>query len=528
MASLNAYSGSWGRKQVAHLLKRTMFGAKPADIDYFLGKSISQTIDELLTLGTTAPPPPLNYYEGMDIGGGEFAKDADKIPKGQTWVNGTYGDGTTNFLRGNSIKAWWIGNQLNQSRSIEEKLIVFWSNHFATELRAGGGATAGYRLIELFRTYAFSPLRTLMIEVSKNPLMLHYLNGYLNTKFSPDENYARELQELFGVGKGPDSKYTEDDVKAAAKVLTGLSLDWTTQTFKYYDVLHETGNKQFSAFYGNKIIYGQSGSNGLKELDELVDMILATDECAKYICRRIYKFFVNFDLTAEVETDIIAPLAAIYKSNNYNLKPVLDKLFKSQHFYDTNIISAHIKTPLDLMIGFCREGNIVAPSANPVETLYKFWIDIYNTAGIQNQFLGDPPSVAGWPAYYQSPLFYETWINSDTYPKRVTYPTYMLYGGYNNCFDVIRFADQFSAPSDPDKLLDDIFKTVFTIDISQATRDTVKQQILLSGQAMNYYWTDAWNDHKNNPTDAMKKGVITTRLVQLISFLLQSHHYQLC
>lgn len=527
MASLNEYSGTWNRKQVAHLLKRTMFGAKPADIDYFLQKSVSKAVEELLTLSSTPPSPPVNNYEGQDLGGGNFAADADKIPKGQTWVNGTYGDGTTNFLRANSLKAWWIGNQLNQNRSIEEKMIVFWSNHFATELRAGGGATAAYRLIELFRKYAFSPLKTLMIEVTKNPQMLHYLNGYLNTKFSPDENYARELQELFGVGKGPGSQYTEDDVKAAAKVLTGLSLDWRLQTFKFQDVLHDTGNKQFSAFYGNKVINGQSGANGLKELDELVDMILATDECSKYICRRIYKFFVNYDITSEIETDVIAPLAAIYKSNNYDLKPVLDKLLRSEHFYDANIISAYIKTPVELMVGFCREGNITQP-ISPVETRYRFLIDIYNTAGIQNQMLGDPPSVAGWPAYYQAPLFYETWINSDTYPKRVTYPTYMLYGGYNNCFDPIKFAEQFSGVANPNTFIDEVFTTVFTMTISQTAKDSIKQQILLSGQAQDYYWTDAWNAYKADPTDTAKKSVVTTRLIQFISYILQSPHYQLC
>ena len=292
-------------------------------------------------------------------------KDADNVPKGQTWVNGTYGDGTTNFFRGNSLKAWWLSNLLNQTRSIEEKLVVFWSNHFVTELRAGGGATAAYRLVELFRKHAFSPLRTLMIEVTKNPQMCHYLNGYLNTRFSPDENYARELQELFGVGKGRDSKYTEDDVKEAARVLTGLSIDWNAQVYKFYDVLHDTGDKQFSAFYGNKVIKGKTGMAGDQELDELVDMIMGTDECAKFICRKLYKYFVNYDLTADVETNIITPLADIYRSNNYNLKPVLDKLLKSEHFYETNIISAYIKTPLDLMVGFCRESGVVQPLRPP-------------------------------------------------------------------------------------------------------------------------------------------------------------------
>lgn len=528
MASLNAYTGTWGRKQVVHLLKRTMFGAKPADIDYFLTQSMQNSVDELLTLSSTTPSPPLNYYEGADLGGGLYMKDADNIPKGQTWVNGTYADGTTNFFRGESIKGWWIGNLLNQSRSIEEKLIVFWSNHFVTELRAGGGATGAYRLIELFRTYAYTPFRTLMIEVSKNTQMCHYLNVYLNTKYSPDENYARELQELFGVGKGPDSLYTESDVKEAARVLTGLSIDWQAQTFLFRSDLHDTGNKQFSSFYGNKVISGKSGSNGLQELDELVDMILSTDECAKFIVRKLYRFFVNYDITTEIETDIIVPLAQIYRSNSYNLKPVLDKLLKSEHFYETNIISAYIKTPLDLMIGFCRENAIQQPSSSPLETLYKFWIDLYNVAGIQNQFLGNPPNVAGWPAYYQSPLYYDTWINSDTYPKRVNYPIYFLYGGFNSSFDHIRFAQQYPQVANPVLFVEALCKTIYTMDISQAAQDAIRVQILQGGLPNTSYWTDAWNGYIQDPNDSAKKSVVVNRLTQLLAYLIQSPHYQLC
>lgn len=528
MASLNAYGGTWGRKQVAHLLKRTMFGAKPADIDYFLGKSMTDSVDTLLTLPASVPAPPLNYYEGLDLGGGLTMKDSDGIAKGQTWVNGTIGDGTTNFLRGQSLKAWWVGNQLNQTRSISEKMIVFWSNHFVTELRAGGGATAAYRLVELFRTHSFSPLRTLMIEVTKNPQMCHYLNGYLNTRYSPDENYARELQELFGVGKGPDSKYTEEDVKQAARVLTGLSIDWTPQQYKFYDVLHDTGDKTFSSFYNNRVIKGKSGAAGDQELNDLVDMILATDECAKYICRKIYRFFVNYDITADVETNIIAPLATIYRNAGYDMKPVLDKLLKSEHFFETNIISAYIKTPLDLIIGFCREGAVQQPSAGSVDVLYKFWLDLYNTAGIANQWLGDPPNVAGWPAYYQAPLFYDTWVNSDTYPKRVVYPVYFLYGGYGNSFDHIRFAEQFANVADPVKFMEEICSTFYTMDISKATQDAIRVQILQGNLPATSYWTDAWNQYKLDPSNSTKKAVVVNRIVQLISYLIQSPHYQLC
>lgn len=529
MPSLNPYSGVWGRKEVAHLLRRTMFGAKPADVTFFMGKTMAQSVDALLTLPTNPPSPPLNNYEDADFNGNPV-KDADGIAKGQTWINGTYGDqgGVTNSYRGNSLRSWWFKNLYNQDRSIAEKLVVFWHTHFCTEIRAGGGATAAYRLIELFRTYSYTPLKTLMIEVTKNPQMCHYLNGYLNTKYSPDENYARELQELFGVGKGAGSQYTESDVREAARVLTGHSLNWPNQTYQFYDTLHDTGDKQFSAFYGNKKITGKSGTAGADELTELIDMILATDECAKYIVRRLYRFFVYHEISSAVETDIIEPLAAIYKNNGYNLKPVLEKLFKSEHFYDTSIVvGAMLKSPVDNVIGFMRENDVTPPPSSPIDVHYQWWLEMYYTAAIQGMFLGDPPNVAGYPAYYQSPQFYQIWVNSDTLPKRVAYAAYAVYGGYSTMYSAIKMAEQYSSITDPTAFLTELLENIYPIPVLPGTIQTMKVGILLSGQTQDYYWTNAWNDYKNDPTNATKKQTVETRLQALMYYLTQSSHYQL-
>lgn len=256
MAVLNRDTGTWGKKQVVLLLKRTMFGAKPADVNYFMGKTMDASVDELLTL-PAAPNPPLNYYENSLVDGVNPFHDGSGVPLGATWVNSNYGDDTSNFMRGESLRAWWFGNMIFQGRSIQEKMVLFWHSHFCTEIRSGMGAVSAYRLVEIFRTYSLGKLRPLMLAVTKSPAMTFYLNGFLNTKYSPDENYARELQELFSVGKGPDSKYTEEDVHEVARLMTGNSLDWTTQTYAFKDTLHDTGNKTFSAFYGNKVIAGQ-------------------------------------------------------------------------------------------------------------------------------------------------------------------------------------------------------------------------------------------------------------------------------
>jgi uncharacterized protein (DUF1800 family) len=528
MAVLTRYTGLWSRKQVVFLLKRTMFGAKPADVDYFYGKGMAASVDELLVM-PAAPAPPVNYYEDMVIDGSPY-HDVGSVPLGATWVNSTYGDGTTNFLRGESLRSWWIGNMAMQGRSIQEKMVLFWHSHFCTEIRSGTGAVPAYRLVELFRTYALGQLRPLVVEVTKNPCMTFYLNGYLNTKYSPDENYSRELQELFTVGKGPDSKYTEDDVREAARVLTGHSIDWDSQVYTFRDTLHDTGSKTFSAFYGNKVISGQGGPAGANELDDLVDMLLGTDECAKHVIRRIYRFFVNYDITPAVEADIITPLATLYRSNAYNMKPVMEELLKSDHFFQAIHMGAMIKSPLDFVIGLARECDVKMPPVSTDVFLHyrELRYNLYEAANNMQQALGDPPNVSGWPSYYQTPQYYELWINSDTLPKRNKYAKSMLNFGFYSPINHIRFAEQFTDVADPGTFLEDVITTLYMLDLSQATKDKIKTDTLLSGQSQEHYWTDAWNDYKNDPSDTAKSGVVTVRLKAMMELLMQSSEYQLC
>lgn len=260
--------------------------------------------------------------------------------------------------------------------------------------------------------------------------MLRYLNGYLNVKTSPDENYGRELQELFTIGKGPNSKYTEGDVKAAAKVLTGYTVNATTISSAFDPTKHDTTNKQFSAFCNNKVITGKTGANGATELDDLLDMIFATDECALFICRKLYRFFVYYSIDAATEANVIAPLAAIFRSNNYEIKPVLQALLSSDHFFDPVNRACLIKSPIDFTVGLCRETEITFPATTDYINQYYMWDYLRTQAANMQQNLGDLPNVAGWPAYYQEPQYHELWINSDTLPRRNQLTDMMNNTGY--------------------------------------------------------------------------------------------------
>ena len=173
-------------------------------------------------------------------------------------------------------------------------MVLFWHHHFSVQQQEVENAQFLYRHHNLLRTNALGNFKTLVREVTIDPAMLIHLNGYLNAKQAPDENYAREMQELFAIGKGNDSLYTEDDVIAAARVLTGWRINDDPLSSYFDSGAHDTGSKTFSAFYNNTTIAGSS--NGDQELDALVNMIFNTTEAARFICRKLYKWFVYYEI----------------------------------------------------------------------------------------------------------------------------------------------------------------------------------------------------------------------------------------
>ncbi len=520
---LETFPPSFSTSDQVHLLKRTLFGVKQADINAFANKTLTECVNTLLTPSAT-PLPPVNNYNDANY------TDANVAP-GQTWVNAPYGDGTVNSRRITSFKAWWLGLMLNQSRSIHEKMVLFWHNHFATQTSTIDDARYIYKHNALLRTYALGNFKQLVKQVTLDPGMLRYLNGYLNVKTSPDENYGREMQELFTIGKGPNSKYTEADVKAAARVLTGFTVNATTISSGFDATKHDATDKQFSAFYNNKLIKGKTGASGATELDDMLDMIFATNECALFICRKIYRFFVYYTIDDTTEANVIAPLAAILRSNNYEIKPVLQALFSSDHFFDPVNRACLIKSPIDFTVGLSREMEMVFPDATDYVNQYYMWDYLRTQASNMQQNLGDLPNVAGWPAYYQEPQYHELWINSDTLPRRNQLSDTMNNTGYTRngkkiVIDPIAFADKLPNPADPNLLIDGTLTQLYTIPVSQQLKDFLKS-ILLSGQISDHYWTDAWTTYKANTGNAMAKTVVFTRLQALLKYVMDLSEYQL-
>ena len=530
-SGLNPYTGAWTQNEVVHLLKRTMFGAKKTDVDYFLSRTMSQAVDELLTPTAPLPGPPLKNYDNTEIAGG----DPDLgVALGQTWVNTSSADGAANTKRIISFKAWSVGQMINQDRSIREKLSLFWHNHFSTETTTIQNAIFVYKHHNLLRQNAVGNFKNLVKAVTIDPGMLIYLNGDFNTKSAPDENYARELQELFTLGKENSPNYSEDDVRAAARILTGWETDKLNNVTLFKEVKHDTQDKNFSSFYSNTVITGRTGpTSGDQELDALLNMIFSkSTQVSEFIVKKLYRWFVYYDIEPSTQANVIVPLAQLLRNSNWDIKPVLSTLFKSEHFFDVLSQGCQIKSPLDFVITVCREYGVVFPDATDVDTQYGMWLYIGAWAASLQQNIGDPPDVSGWKAYYQAPSFYEIWINSDTYPKRNQFTDILVYNGYTRntkkiIIDPVAFAKVLPNPYDPNLLISDSLALLYRINVSQATRDQIKQDILLSGQTQDYYWSNAWNAYIANPADPMALQTVSNRLRDLYKYLMNLSEYHL-
>jgi uncharacterized protein (DUF1800 family) len=543
---LAPYTGSWTTSEALHLLKRTGFGFKKSDLDAIVGLTMSQAVDRILTIDNTPPPPPVNHYQPDE-------PDENNIPYGADWTNDffpSYDPGNmTNGNRTQSLSAWLLGLSLNQDITIREKMSLFWyhfipidfvfvaqsSNDFANT----NSSRICYKYMKMFRDNATGNYKTLIRQMSTQPAMMFYLNNQANSKTAPDENFAREIMELFTIGKDVEDRYTEGDIVQAAKLLTGWrvqNLNTNAESTVFVPNKHETSNKTFSAFFNNTVI----PNSGAGELDLFIDMIFSKSKIvSEYICRRLYRFFVYYDIDEYIETNVIVPLAQVFVSNNWNILPVLDRLFKSEHFYDMANRGVYIKTPLDVIVGAMRTFNInynVSDQTN-YNAQYELWIRFLWQLQEMQQTMGRIPNVAGWQAFYQKPSYHEYWINSNSIQRRYGLIQYMIYGfdidknGLTTRIeaDAIAFVKQFSNVicEDPNLLVSECIKYLLPIDLSLAQKNIIKSQTLLSNQTSDYYWNEAWINYNNNPSDVDLMNVVKNRLRNLLLTITQLAEYQL-
>jgi uncharacterized protein (DUF1800 family) len=453
---------------------------------------------------------------------------------------------------------WWC-NEALQDTGIGHKMTFFFHQYFQTTANTARNSSF-FDYLQLLRWGALGNFKKLAYKMVTDNNMLVYLNNTQNNKTNPNENFAREFFELFTIGKGPQiapgdyTNYTEDDIVEAAKVLTGF------RTRANRDVVdpetglprgdvqfaqHVTGPKTFSSKFNNTVIPGASNNAGMwVELQAFVDMVFAQPETAKNLCRRLYRFFVNGKITQEIETDIIVPLANTLTSNNFEVKPVLQQLLQSQHFFDADdsdnadeIIGGMIKSPLEL--NYQTMSFFGMPIPDPaLNTQVYFQIfergmlqRAFTTANLPLFFASD---VAGYPAYYQDPDFSHQWFNSSTIISRYKMgemflsglltigntPTQQL-GTKINIATWVKNSGVISNPLDSQVLVEDLLKYLLPEEVDSTRFDYFHIQVFLD-ELPPADWTYEWQNYLNT-NDATE---VTIALERLIKAILYSQEYQ--
>ena len=543
---LTPYTGAWTLRESAHLLRRTTFGPNQEMIKEAFEKGLSNTIDELFD-NVKASAPPVRYTLDEPDPDVPFyaALNDPNVPFGETWINEPpvidTGDPTFDqqlvSSRRNSTYAWITLNQYRTELNLMPKLWMFWHNHFVVsdfvlplEL---------YQYSNLIEQYAKGNFRDFTKAMTINVSMLRYLNGHENHKDAPNENYARELLELFTVGKGvlagpgDYTTFTEYDVQEMARVLTGWRIDVTVIYEELKSVfrseLHDLGSKNLSHRFDNAVI----NDNGANEYAQLIDIIFNQDEVSKNICKKLYRYFLNYEIDADIENKIIIPMAQILRDNDYNIEPALKTLLLSNHFFGEEVIGCMIKNPVDFILSATKGLNLLMSDDIPPD--HFFSLVFYVFAAELDMQIYFHPDVAGWKAYYQAPQYYRNWINTYYLPKRNQTSTSITAGGpvpFNGniaqipqLINVIDYVSAIPNATDPNSLIYGIAENMFTYPISDDQKNYLKE-VLIPGLP-DFEWTVEYGDFLSDPLNVEKRNAINNKLLSLFVTMLEMPEFQL-
>lgn len=372
-------ASAMGFDEARHLLSRTGFGATPAEIHGLDAMDYSGAIDRLLATfrPKAATPPPGWVEEGLAELRRQQKESADRIRDGRAVaVQPPYG------LQGSQLRNWWIEEMLSTDQPLVERMVLFWHNHFTSSLRKTYFPASLYWQNATFRANALGNFATLLRAMARDPAMLLYLDGVRNVARQPNENFARELLELFTLGEG---HYGEDDIKAAARAFTGWTIDRQTGRFRFNQATHDDGEKTF---------LGRTGRLGG---EDIVDILLKHPRTAETIAGKLWREFVSL---APDATEV-KRLAAVFRDEGYEIRPLLRELFLSRAFRDPTNRAGLIKSPADLVIGTVRVLGLPVPDKTRLGRMMQ----------VLGQNLFNPPNVKGWVGG-------ETWITTHTLLQR--------------------------------------------------------------------------------------------------------------
>jgi uncharacterized protein (DUF1800 family) len=359
--ALQPYGGRFGPRQAAHLLRRAGFGGSPADIAAFAQLDAQRAVDAI-------------FRATDDVA------FADYPPELATLTTQQYGQRKT------AVQLWWLDRMLRTRRQLAEKMTLVWHNHFATAVSKSPPEMMAQQ-IDLFRLQGLGNFRTLLASVTRDPAMLVWLDNRYNTKQHPNENYAREVMELFALGLG---NYTEDDVKQGARAFTG----WTLKNgvALYRPDLHDDGVKTFL------------GRTGAFTADDAIDIIVQQPVHQRFLARKLLEAFVYSD----PEPELTEAVASVYALSGYDLAKTVGAIIRSNVFYSTRAYRAEPKSPIEFAIGTLRTIGATAIPPNLPNVLARMGQEPIN-----------PPTVKGWDGG-------PAWINTSTMLARFNFVNSLL------------------------------------------------------------------------------------------------------
>ncbi len=461
----------------AHLMRRAGFGANRDELERLLERGYENVVEDLLNPG-----------------------DADAMP--DDLIRRFHSD-MAEMRELNSAGAYWMYRMVTTRNPLEEKMTLFWHGLFATGYSKLNQARAMMNQIETFRRHALGDFRTMLVELSRDPAMIIWLDNHDNHKGDINENYGRELLELFSMGVG---NYTEDDIKECARAFTGWTLGnaeymstrasrdsiWPYSRiawhFNYREYDHDDGEKTFLGHTGN--------FNG----EDIIDIIVQQEATARFISTRLFQFFAA-DAVDEAGEAVIADMMQTYFDSNYEMRAVLRTLLNSDYFQSEESRFARVKGPVELVVGAVRMAGTYKEPTFGADQLARHTV-------YMGQGIFQPPSVEGWHEGAE-------WIDSGALVERVNFVGKELGNPGNPGVKAIidRLADRVDGPLSPEEQVDGCVDLIGPLQLADATRTSLQEFAAQQGEA---------DLRSGNRTEADEQ-----RIANLLRLLTATREYQM-
>ncbi len=435
----------WNRYAAAHLLNRAGFGGTPDEIETIHAKGLNRAVDDFLRIDDESdlfPDVPVMMPE-------ERAAIHEKLKAAtneeEKHLIRKFTQDTDRFQI-QEMRIWWLNRMRYTSNPLSEKILLFWHGHFATSNQKVNEAFLMREQMETFRRHALGKFPAMLKAVSRDPAMIKWLDLGQSRKDHPNENFARELMELFSLGEG---HYTEKDIQESAKAFTGYRVDHKTGGFRMVRRDFDPGLKTF---------FGRTGPfTG----DDIIDMIVADPQCARFLARKLWVYFVAENPSEET----VSAVSEILISNGYDVGKTLGMIFRSAAFYDAKVVHQQIKGPVQWMIQTTRMLEIPLPDAKVLES----------SLSLLGQVLFAPPNVKGWDGG-------RAWISASSLLFRYNLGAYLLSGkarilgggGTKTASIPLEMIAPAAVRTDPDRLIEHLAFRIFNYPLPDKDRNSYR------------------------------------------------------